>query len=110
MIKYLGDGKILTVTNASGSTYSAGGPVLCGARYRIPINDIANGASGPAHAEGVFGLAATTADSWADGAVLYWDPATSKLTNVAGSLTQIGTAVGAKVATTQTWAQVKLLV
>jgi predicted RecA/RadA family phage recombinase len=100
-------GKILSTANATGSTILAGLPILAGNMWRIAINDIAHLASGPAFAEGVFTLPATSADAWADGALLYWDPATSKLTNVAGALKVIGHAVDLKAALTLT-AKVKL--
>lgn len=42
------------------------------------------------HTEGVFTLVKTTSQVWALGELLYWDPATSKFTNVPGELTAYG--------------------
>lgn len=49
---------------------------------------------------GVWDIEATDADVWADGDLLYWDPATNKITDVAGALEKAGIAIGAKGATT----------
>jgi len=49
---------------------------------------------------GVWEIAKTDADAWLLGALLYWDPATNKITDVAGSLESCGIAVDAQSATT----------
>jgi len=100
-------GDLLTTANGTGVDVAAGGVLVVGATCRVALNDIADGASGPAYAEGVFNLAATSADDWADGAALYWDAATSKLTDTAGANVLIGYAVALKAALAVT-ANVKL--
>lgn len=74
------------------------GPVGTGSLFFVAATDIANGQEGAVYDEGHFQLDATAADAWGDGDVLYWDPATDKLTDVAGLLKKIGVAVGAKAA------------
>lgn len=99
---FIQDGLVLTTTNSTGSTVSAGDPILAGSTLRIAINDIANGASGPCYAEGVFTIDATTADTFDDGQILYWNAGTSKLTETAGSNKAVAIAVGAKDGSTAT--------
>lgn len=91
-------GLVLTTTNGTGSTVTAGSPIAAGATLRIAINDIANGASGPCLAEGVFTIDATAAEDWADGDILYWVAGTSKLSDTAGANKAVAIAVGAKAA------------
>ena len=100
-------GDVLTTSNGTGSDVDAGGVLIAGARARIAINDIANGASGPCFAEGVFNLPATSADDWADGANLYWAAGTGKLTDTVGANVFVGNAVALKAALATT-ANVKL--
>lgn len=105
-------GKRIDYTNA-GAAITSGtliGPFGTGDRFGVAVADIADGQVTPVvgqiEIEGVHALDATSANVWADGDILYWDPATDKLTDVAGSLKRIGTAVGAK-ASSVTTARVK---
>lgn len=101
-------GEILELVNTSGSDIASGGVLELVANHFVAMVDVANGKSGSFSAEGVFELDATSADDWAAGDTLYWDPATKKLTDVAGSLKKIGYAVNAKAALTLK-AKVKLV-
>jgi len=94
-------------SNDTGATVAAGAPIIAGAGLRVAVNDIADGASGPAYSEGVFTLDATSADVWSDGELLYWDAATEKLTDTAGTNIQPGHAFGDKAALAKT-ADIKL--
>ncbi len=83
----------------SGSAVVAGevlGPIATNERFRIAKVAGAVGVDVACYEAGVHELAATTTDVWADGDKLYFDPATDKLTDVAGALKEIGTARGAK--------------
>jgi len=104
---YVQDGKRLATANGSGGDLVSGAPILAGAQLRVYLVDCASLATAEAATEGVFTLTATTADDWADGAALYWDTNTSKLTDTSAGNTFVGWAVGAKVAQTTT-AQIKL--
>lgn len=66
--------------------------------FGIAADAIASGASGLFIVERMAFTTSevTAAETWANGAPLYWDPATRKLTNVAGSLRRVGMAYGAK--------------
>ena len=95
---YVQPGVILTTANATGSTVASGGVLVVGGTIRVAINDIANGASGPAATEGVHSIPATHAEAWIDGLPLYWDQATSHLTATSTNNILAGVAAGAKVA------------
>lgn len=88
-------------THTAGADIAAGeviGPIGTGNRFGVAITTIANGATGALDASGIHELAANSADTWADGDILYWDAADDNLTDDADSGTnkQIGYAVGAK--------------
>jgi len=100
-------GKRINTTNGSGSDVSSGGVIVEGDQVRVAIVDIANGASGACATEGVFTLAATSADVWSDGDVLWWDSTNAKLTDSAVSDVLAGIAIGDK-ASLATTANVKL--
>jgi len=100
-------GRVIQTTNVSGSDVASGGGLVCGDQLRVALVAIANGASGACDTEGVYTLAATSADDWVDGDRLYWDEANGKLTDSAVSDVVAGTAVGLKAALATT-ANVKL--
>lgn len=64
------------------------------------INPAASGDRVAMASSGVWDIEATDADEWDDGDLLYWDPATNKITDVAGALEKAGLAIGAKATTT----------
>ena len=93
---YVQLGRRVQATNGTGSAVSSGDAVLFGDTLRIAVHDIANGSAGEWEIEGVFTIAATTADTWSDGDFVYWNDTTSKLTSTMGSNTRPGIAIGAK--------------
>lgn len=68
-------------TNGTGSTAPAGTPVFVKGRAYVPVEDIANGASGMLAAVGRFKLPKTTGQAYVQGQPLYWDAATGKVTS-----------------------------
>lgn len=104
---FVQDGKLLTTENDTGADLDSGGVLVVGGMIRVALNDIDDGDSGPAYAEGVFTLAANSSEAWLDGLPLYWDADNDELTATAGSHVMAGFAVGDKAASTAT-ANVKL--
>jgi len=104
---WISDGRILATANDSGADVAAGMPIIVSAGIRVCLSDIADEASGLAYDEGVFELPAKSADTWDDGAVIYWDATEAELTDTSSGNTLAGTAVGAKAGSTA-YAQVKL--
>ena len=104
---YVQPGNLLTTENDTGADLDSGDVIVVGGMIRVALNDIADGASGPAYAEGVFTLAANSAEAWLDGLPLCWDADNGHLTAVAGSHVMAGFAVGDKAASATT-ANVKL--
>jgi len=81
MQNYVQPGKRLATYNASSTVTAPGGvPVVVGNRIRIPVADIPPLSWGEAAAEEVFLLPAKSADTWVDGATLYWDATNGWLT------------------------------
>ena len=72
------------------------------------LNPAASGDDVNFSTKGIYDIDATDADTWADGDILYWDPATSKVTDVAGALKKAGLAVGSKGVTTSAKALVDI--
>lgn len=97
---YIQEGAFIDVIAAAAVV--AGGVVVMGKRVGISLSDIAQGATGAAAVEGVFKLAKLGTDVVAQGDLLYWDAANSRLTTTAGGNTLAGyatAAAGAGVAT-----------
>jgi predicted RecA/RadA family phage recombinase len=91
-------GRPTMVDYTPGSAVSAGDVIVIGAEIRIAHVDIAANALGAlAIGYGVYTMPKSSAGSSAiaDGAVVYWDPATHQITTTAGSLKKLGTTVGA---------------
>jgi predicted RecA/RadA family phage recombinase len=84
-------GNMLTYFN-TGSAIASGAVVpISGIGVGIAAVDIAaTTGEGEIAIEGVFKVAKTTSQAWAQGARLYWDPGTSKFTTTAGSLQLAG--------------------
>ena len=76
--------------------------------HGVAIAAIASGATGALRTTGVFQMDALTAGVWAIGDKLYWDATNSEITDVSLGHREIGLALNAKVATTQTAALVLL--
>ena len=95
---YRQPGERLATTNGSGVDVASGGVIVAGNQVRVALVAIANGDTGECAVAGVYELAATSADAWDDGDLLYWDAATSMLTDTVAANPQIGFAVGDKAA------------
>lgn len=64
----------------------------------VAIAAIANGDEGTLSTAGDWELPAKSADTWDDGAALYWDAGNEELTDTASGNQVAGTAIGAKAA------------
>ena len=100
MKNYVQPGHRLTTVNTSGAAKVAGQALVVGAiphaRIRIAMNDVAIGGTVEAAATDVFSYPARSADTWADGAIVYYSPASDKLTSAKTGIVA-GAAIGAKV-------------
>ena len=83
-------GDVLDYTNAGGAVISSGAPVLMGKRLGVALVAIAPGSNGSVRMRGVFMLAKLPTDAVAQGDLLYWDAAHSRLPSAAGSNTLAG--------------------
>jgi predicted RecA/RadA family phage recombinase len=81
----------------SAGALTAGDPYYLNGVLYVALCDASGAAVDTAFAiDGVWTLPATALEAWTKGDALYWDPGTSKLTNVAGALVRVGTAYAAK--------------
>lgn len=94
MNNFIQPGENLTVVTPSGG-YIAGNFYILGAIAGVAMNTTLEAAENVLVTEGVFSLPKTTSQVWAVGEVLYWDPGTSKFTNVPGVLTARGVVAAA---------------
>jgi len=81
--KYVMSGDVIDYV--AGSAVSSGQVLLIGARVGVAMTAIASGATGAVAVEGVFTIAKLSTDVVAQGALLYWDNANSRLTTTVGS-------------------------
>lgn len=79
-----------SVTNGTGGDLTAGQGLALGGGVVILVNDVADGASGPAMNGGVHSVAKVSAQAWAQGAAIYWDATAKLFTTVAGGNTKAG--------------------
>ena len=79
MAKKIAPGKSLEITNASGATLASGTPVLKGSLFGVCATDIADTEKGTLATCGVYPVA-KAAEAVTQGAKLYWDSGTSKVT------------------------------
>lgn len=93
MKNFVARGERVTIT--AGANIASGAGVLVGSLFGVAETDIANGAQGAILTEGVFDLPKAPSQAWTVGALIYWDGANNRCTNVAGSLKIIGVAVAA---------------
>jgi len=78
-----------------GSAVASGAVVVMGVRIGIAVADIAANATGAVRVKGVVELAKLGTDTPAQGALLYWDAANSRLTTTASGNTLAGYAAKA---------------
>ena len=98
---YIQEGEILTVT-AGATAIVSGAVVLIGKRVGIALADIPALGAGSASVTGVWAVTKLGADAVAQGDLLYWDAANSRLTTTAAGNTLAGfaaTPAGAGVGT-----------
>lgn len=85
-----------TVTVAAPYAVSSGMGVQVGALFGVATFDAAQGAPVEIAREGVFDVAAVTADTATQGAKIYWDNTARKLTTTVASNTLVGAVMVAK--------------
>jgi len=86
------------LTFVAGGTYTSGTPVLIGNVLVVPLSDATSGDVVECQVRGRVKLDKTTAEAWTQGATLYWNAGTSKLTTTASTnyvVGQAGVAAGA---------------
>jgi len=88
MKNFVQEGNVIDYT--AGANLSSGAVVLIGVRIGVLVNDLANGATGPARVLGVFSIAKLSTDVVTRGAALYWDNTNSRLTVTASGNTLAG--------------------
>lgn len=94
MKNYVQPGDILTLTAPSGGVVS-GTAYLIGAILVVAAVTAAESESFAAKTAGVFTLPKTTSEAWTEGAKLYWNNTTKKLTTTASGNTLVGVAASA---------------
>lgn len=107
MNNFIKPGDVLTFTAPGGGVVSSA-PVLIGTLLVVPMATKAAGLLFEGQCIGVFTLAKIAGVAWTEGALLYWDSATSNVGTVVGATTRrIGCAAAAAAAGDVT-GQVKL--
>lgn len=86
--KYVMSGE--TIDYVAGSNISSGQVVVVGARVGVALAAIASGATGAVRVKGIFTLAKLSTDVVAQGALLYWDNANTRLTTTSAGNTLAG--------------------
>ena len=104
---YVQHGKVLPLTAPAGGVIS-GMAYAIGALFGVAEFTAAAGDQFELDTTGVRTLPKATGQAWAEGDVLYFDPAAGNLTKTAGSLKKVGVAVAAAVAA-DTFGDVKLI-
>lgn len=100
MNNYVQEGKVKTITNASGTAYVAGQLVRVGQQLAVCAVAIANGASGEAAFEGVFTVPKVSGAVIAAGEMVIWDASAAAFddnaaTPASGDVSNAASAVGA---------------
>ena len=91
---YFQRGEALDYTNSGSTTIDANTIVLLGARLGVVGCDIAPGATGSLHVEGVYAIPKASGAITA-GALVYWDSTNSVVTTTSSSNTLCGYAIAA---------------
>lgn len=92
MNNFIQPGYVVTLTAPSGGVTSGTGYKI-GQLFVVAANDAAEGDPFEGQTIGVFTLPKTTGQSWAEGALLYWDDSADKATTTATGNLLIGSAV-----------------
>ena len=91
MKNFIGVGNRVTLTAAAVTT--SGQPVLIGSLFGIAENAAAIGEPLVLVMNGIYDLTKTASQAWTVGQLIYWDVATSRVTNVVATNKLIGVAV-----------------
>jgi predicted RecA/RadA family phage recombinase len=91
MKNFIGVGNRVTLTAAAVTT--SGQPVLIGSLFGIAENAAAIGEPLVLVMSGIYDLTKTASQAWTVGQLIYWDVATSRVTNVVATNKLIGVAV-----------------
>lgn len=93
MKNFIQPGDVLDYT--AGANITRGQVVVMGVRVGVAVSDIANGSSGAVRVRGVVELAKASADTIAQGALVYWSAANSNITSTDSGNTLAGYAAAA---------------
>ena len=91
MKNFIGVGTRVTMTAAAVTT--SGQPVLIGSLFGIAENAAAIGEPLVLVMNGIYDLTKTASQAWTVGQLIYWDVATSRVTNVVATNKLVGVAV-----------------
>ena len=91
MKNFIGVGNRVTLTAAAVTT--SGQPVLIGSLFGIAENATAIGEPLVLVMNGIYDLTKTASQAWTVGQLIYWDVATSRVTNVVATNKLVGVAV-----------------
>ena len=91
MKNFIGVGNRVTLTAAAVTT--SGQPVLIGSLFGIAENAAAIGEPMVLVMNGIYDLPKTASQAWTIGLLIYWDVATSRVTNVVATNKLVGVAV-----------------
>ena len=91
MKNFIGVGNRVTLTAAAVTT--SGQPVLIGSLFGIAENAAAIGEPLVLATNGIYDLTKTASQAWTVGQLIYWDVATSRVTNVVATNKLVGVAV-----------------
>jgi len=91
MKNFIGVGNRVTLTAAAVTI--SGQPVLIGSLFGIAENAAAIGEPLVLALNGIFDLTKTASQAWTVGQLIYWDVATSRVTNVVATNKLVGVAV-----------------
>ena len=91
MKNFIGVGNRVTLTAATVTT--SGQPVLIGSLFGIAENAAAIGEPLVLAMNGIYDLPKTASQAWTVGQLIYWDVATSRVTNVVATNKLVGVAV-----------------
>lgn len=91
---FIQEGDVLAYT-AGGTAIASGAVVLMGKRIGIALADIAANTTGAVSTDGVWSIAKLSTDVIAQGDLLYWDAANSRLTATSAGNTLAGYATAA---------------
>ena len=91
MKNFIGVGNRVTLTAAAVTT--SGQPVLTGSLFGVAENAAAIGDPLVLAMNGIYDLTKTASQAWTVGQLIYWDVATSRVTNVVATNKLVGVAV-----------------